>query len=249
MGAIATVSLRDFDRGMIESLGANLISFTIDGDERQAYALTVDGLKPNLEYYGHHVPVFFSTPEDVFQPFRYPCVVVRRNDLRAAFDRSPYYGFQRVPAPDARPVAIAAGNGVLRGYDKYVSAAIPVPFDIGYDLQIYARTQATGLILLNRILQTCRPPFFSVAIYDSLGDRRLYDAGEVTIASNNELADVADRTIAWTISFDVRGELDLQDQQIEDNIVTTLPNIGVQVTTMVANLTLNTRLRINTRVL
>lgn len=249
MGAIATVSLRDFDQGMIESLGAKLISFTIDGATRQAYALSIDGLRPNLEYYGQHVPVFFSTPEDVFQPFRYPCVVVRRNDLRAAFERSPFYGSQRVPAPDAKPVAIAAGNGVLRGYSKYVTAVLPVPFDIGYDLQLYARTQATGLVLLKRILQTCRPPFFSVAIRDSLGDRRLYDAGEVTIASNNELSDVADRTIAWTISFDIRGELDLQDQQIEDNIVTTLPNIGVQVTTMVANLNVNARLKINTRVL
>ena len=49
MGAIATVSLRDFDQGMIESLGAKLISFTIDGAERQAYALSIDGLRPNLE--------------------------------------------------------------------------------------------------------------------------------------------------------------------------------------------------------
>lgn len=249
MGAIATVNLRDFDRGVIESLGSELISFQVDGAMRQAYALDVPGLRPNIEYYGPYVPVFFATPEDVFQPYRIPCVVVRRNDLRAAFERSPFYGYQRTAAPDARVVRVPAGDKVLTGSSKYVTAALPVPFDIGYDLQVYARTQNTGITLLTRVLQTCRPPYFSVAIYDSLGDRRLYDAGEVNIASNSELADIADRTIAWTISFDVRGELDLEAQHTEESIVTSLPNIRVQVTTQVLNLSVNARLNVNTRVM
>lgn len=226
---IGQVSLKDFDRGVIESLGSQLIEFSVDGTVRQAYALNVKGITSTVPYYAPYVPVFFSTPEDVFQPYKLPSVVIRRNDLSPAFDRAPYYGYQRVAAPNAAPVRIAAGNKVLSGYSSYVSQTLPTPFNISYDVQVYARTQNMGIILLTRMLQSCRPPFFTVDVFDSLGEKRSYDAGEVVVSSNSELADIADRTIAWTISFDVRGEIDLDAQTVEDSIVTNLPNLQVQV--------------------
>lgn len=235
---------------MIESLGAELISFEIDGATRQAYAITVDGLTTTVPYYAPKVPIFFSTPEDVFQPYKLPCVVIRRNDLVPAYDRAPYYGYQRVPAPDAKLVKVNIGGKIVEGYNKYVTRVLPTPFNISYDVQVYARTQNTGIPLLTRVLQSCRPPYFSVEVFDSLGERRLYDAGEVAVSSASELADIADRTISWTISFDVRGELDLEAQKTEDSIVTTLPEVNVQVANVnlsVINLSLRTNLLVNTK--
>lgn len=242
MGVISTVGLKDFDRGIILSLDSQLIDIQIDGDTRQAYVLKVDGLATNLEYYAPYVPVFFTTPEDVFQPYRLPCIVIRRNDLTPAFDRSPYYGLQRTSAPTAKKVLIPTTNGVRTGYNKYVSAELPTPFDIAYDVQMYARTQNTAIPLLMKLLQVCRPPFFSVAVFDSVGDKRQYDAGEVSVSNGSELADIADRTISYTISFSIRGELDLVPQTTESNIVTALPNIGIQVTTIATNVAVNARL-------
>jgi hypothetical protein len=241
---IGSVTLKDFDRGVILSLGAELISFEIDGATRQAYAIDVGGLVTTVPYYAPKVPVFFSTPEDVFQPYKLPCVVIRRNDLTPAYDRAPYYGYQRVPAPDAKLVRLNYGGKIIEGYDKYVTRVLPTPFNISYDVQVYARTQNTGITLLTRILQSCRPPFFSVEVFDSLNERRLYDAGEVAVSSASELADIADRTISWTISFDVRGELDLEAQKTEDSIVTTIPEINVQFANL--NLNLNTNLSLKT---
>lgn len=248
LAAIGSVNLKDFDRGVIESIGAELISFEIDGATRQAYALTVEGLTTTVPYYAPKVPIFFSTPEDVFQPYKLPSVVIRRNDLVPAFDRAPYYGYQRVPAPDAKLIKLNAGGKVIEGYNKYVTRVLPTPFNISYDVQVYARTQNTGIPLLTRILHSCRPPFFTVGVIDSLGERRLYDAGEVAVSSASELADIADRTISWTISFDVRGELDLEAQQTENSIVTNLPEINVQVANVnlsVLNLNLVTNLLVN----
>jgi len=242
MGVISTVGLKDFDRGMILSLGSQLIDLQIDGDTRQAYVLKVNGLETNLEFYAPYVPVFFTTPEDVFQPYRLPCVVIRRNDLTPAFDRSPYYGYQRTSAPTAQKVMIPTNSGMLTGYNKYVRAELPTPFDIAYDIQMYARTQNTAIPLLMKLLQVCRPPFFSVAVFDSVGDKRQYDAGEVSVSNGSELSDIADRTISYTISFSIRGELDLVPQVAENSIVTALPNIGIQVTTIATNVAVNAQI-------
>ena len=64
-----------------------------------------------------------------------------------------------------------------------------------------------------------------MGIYDSKGDLRQYDAGEVSVSDASELADLADRTIGWVISFEVRGEIDLVAEKIENDIVTSYPNV------------------------
>jgi len=55
------------------------------------------------------------------------------------------------------------------------------------------------------------PPSFIFKVIDSLGDVREYDALEVSVSETSELADIADRTVAWTISFTVRAAIDLHD--------------------------------------
>jgi hypothetical protein len=228
MPTIGTIGLRAFDQGLVETLGARLYPMVVDGAERQVYAVDLPGVASSVEGYGGKVPVFFALPEDVYQPYKLPCYVVRRSDLTPNFARHPWYGYCRTHPDDAQKIVVnhPTQRGVYReGWSKYTTQRIPYPFDISYDLQVMARRQMNGIRMLTRALQTCRPPFFTMECYDSIGDKRLYDSGEVAVSSTSELADVADRTIAWTISFQIRGELDLETVATEDDIVTQVPSL------------------------
>ena len=68
--------------------------------------------------------------------------------------------------------------------------------------------------MLHYALRHFLPPSFIFKVIDSLGDVREYDALEVGISETSELADIADRTVGWTISFTVRAEIDLHDPVI-----------------------------------
>lgn len=242
------IGLTDFDRGVVVTLGGELVDVEVDGDIRQMYALQCPGLRElpdqanmpedlrQIPYLPDgYVPIFFAHPEAVFQNYILPCVVVRRTNLSPNFERAPWFGYQRVPALDANPVAVRIGPGgqdFVHGFDKYVSRWNPVPFDIGYEVQVLARLQLDAVPLLTCVLRRTRPPWFSVAVFDDGGCRRLYDSGPVEVTDISELVDVADRTIGWTISFDVRGELDLHDSAVYENtpgtdagVVTGLPEI------------------------
>ena len=217
MPTLGTVSLRDFDRGLIETFGSVLIPFAVDGGVRQVYAKQVDGVTTNVPQFNGMVPVFFAYPEDVFQNHRIPCFVFKRTSLASAFDRAPWYGYERVPSATANPLSVQVGNTTLNGYDSYVSKWNAVPFNIGYDVQIMARTQGDGLKMLMSALKVFRAPFFTTRVTDSIGDVRGYDTGEVTMSESSELSDIVNRMISWTVTFEVRGELDLESEH-ESNV-------------------------------
>jgi len=247
MAEFGTIGLTDFDRGVVTSLGSELVNVTVDGDTRQHYAIDCPGLAEypdddnmpqELRAIPHfpdeHVPVFFMFPSDVFQPYILPCITVRRGDLTPAFDRAPYWGHQRKVASDANPVRIKVGHDkFLEGYDKYVEKWNPIPWDIAYEVQVLARLQLDAVPLLNCILQRVRPPWFSVAVLDDQNCKRLYDAGDISISDVSELADIADRTIGWNISFTVRAELDQDAEVVRANggapgtpgVITALPEV------------------------
>lgn len=230
MPSIGTIGLRAFDQGIVETLGAQLYPMEVDGTSRDVYAVDMPGVTSTVEGYGGKIPVFFALPEDVYQTYKLPCFVIRRNDLAPAFDRSPWYGYQRTWSEDANELIVkhpTIRGAYKQGYDKYITQRDPYPFNISYDIQVMARRQTNGIRMLTRALQTCRPPFFTMACYDSIGDKRLYDSGEVAVSSASELADVADRTIAWTISFEIRGELDLETVQTETDIVSAVPSLSI----------------------
>jgi hypothetical protein len=231
MPVIPTIGFAAYDVGVIRALGGKLIEINLGQPEgvRQAFAVTVPGVTTNMELYAPHVPVFFSTPEDVNQVYRLPCFVVKRRDPTPAFDRAPFYGFDRVPAPDAKPVTAVINGRQVTGYDKYVTLSAAVPMNMGYDVQVNARSQRVGLQLLQYALSAFRPPYFTVGAIDSSGVERYYDAGEVSVSDNSELADIANRTISWSISFDVRGEIDLAAEHVEDAIVTSLDAVRIRV--------------------
>jgi hypothetical protein len=65
--------------------------------------------------------------------------------------------------------------------------------------------------MVSHVMKKMRPPYFNFKVVDSLGDVREYDAGDMSYSNASELADIADRTAAWTLSFTVRGEIDTFD--------------------------------------
>ena len=223
----ATVGLRNFDLGLIATtMKGTLIDYNVDGGTRQVYAKEIPNLNCGDSVFGNKIPIVFAFPEDVYSTYRLPTYVVTRTSLTPAFDRAPWFGYQRKPTSDALPVTVQNpqdSTKTLTGYSKYVSKWNAHPFNIGYDVKVLGRTQAEGQMMLIDALKIFRPPFFTFGLLDSHGDLREYDAGEVSISETSELADVGDRSVGWTISFEVRGELDLVAEQIDDHPITNYP--------------------------
>ena len=215
MSSIATVGITDFDRGVVTTIGGKLIDIQVDNGTRKAYAVTVDGVKSKRPQYNGDVPVFFSFPEDVFQPYVLPCFVVKRGEPTPAFERSPWWGWIRRPSEGALKFKVNVFGKEVEGYSSYDTAWKPVPFNMSYDVTVMGRTehQAIGM-LMHLLSKGFRPPYSSVEVYDSNGDRRLYDAGPISISDSSELSDVANRVISWIVNFEVQGELDLMGQDV-----------------------------------
>jgi len=226
MATLYTIDLRAFDKGVFETLGASLADYTVDGETRKVYGREFPGLQTNIDGMGGRVPYFFAMPEDVYQSFVLPCVLIRRTSMTTAFERSPYFGYERVPDVNANPITVTRPDGtVLQGFDKYAQKITSTPMNIGYDVQIFARTQRDFLIIFQNLMMGMRPPFFTFGAVDTGNCRRLYDAGPVTIADSSELSEVGDRTMSATISFEVQGEIDYRYENNSLPPLTDLPNI------------------------
>jgi hypothetical protein len=206
---IGTVNLRDWDTGVQLTLDSEIVTYPVDGDTRSVYAVRVPGVNSNLDHLDGRVPVEFFAPEDSYQDFLLPCLTIKRNDMTPAFDRHPWYQWvARGPAKGAKEIVLPDGR---RGYDRYENQWRGTPFDISYDVQIMARRQQESNLMLQYVLRHFLAPSFIFKVVDSLGDVREYDAVDISVSETSELADIADRTVGWTISFTVRAEIDLHD--------------------------------------
>lgn len=206
---IGTLSFRDWDEGCVRRLNGELFQYEVDGAQRGIYAARVPGVNSGLREVEGAVPIKFLNPEDVFSHYRLPLFAFRLNSMSPGFDRKAWYGIScRAPAPDAKKIVLPSGK---EGYDKYRQQWRPVPFAFSYDLMVMARLRNESMLMLTYALRNIRPPGFVFRVVDSKGDVREYDAGEVEVSNTSELADIADRTIAWTISFTAYGEVDLED--------------------------------------
>ncbi len=138
--------MTDFDRGVVESLGSELVDIKVDGDVRQAYVLPCPGLieypdsdnlpeelRPMPTFPTGTVPVFFVHPEEVFQPWIVPCIVVRRGDITPNFTRAPWYGYQSTGVTGAPQVAVEINGVWVSGPSQKVYKWNPTPFDFGYE--------------------------------------------------------------------------------------------------------------------
>lgn len=209
MTILGTVGLRDWDTGLWLTLGGEIAHYTVDGDSRAIYVVTIPGVESGLDHLNDRVPLHFGTPEDVYQKYVLPCFVAKRSSLTPAFDRHPWYQWvARAPAKGANKITLADGTV---GYDRYENQWRATQFDIAYDVNIMARRQQESVLMLQYALRHFLAPGFVFKIIDSLGDVREYDAVDLSVSETSELADIADRTVGWTISFTVRAELDLHE--------------------------------------
>lgn len=230
MATLSTITLRAYDLGLFETLGAVLYDYTVDGETRKVFARSIPGVSTNIPGLSGAVPFFFAMPEDVYQAFVLPCVLLRRTSLTPAFERAPWYGYERAPDVTANPITITKPDGsTITGYDKYAEKAVSTPFNIGYDVQIMARTQSDFLMIFQTLMMTMRPPFFTFGAIDSLGELRLYDAGAVSVSDSSEITSIVDRTISATVSFEVQGEIDLRYENNTIPPLSSLPEIGTHI--------------------
>jgi hypothetical protein len=199
----ATVDPRAFDEAVVRAFGADIVTYTVDGTERRAFAVAVPGVQTPHAYLNGKVPVFWSAPDDPYQNHLLPSFVVRRTEVRPAYDRAPWYHTQQQQVGAS---VVAGGQWGPARREVKLGAR---PYDFPYDVQIFARLRNDANFMLHHFSCACLAPWFPLSVVDSVGDTRLYDTGDFNISDVSELADISNRSIGYTISFTVRGEWDL----------------------------------------
>lgn len=225
-----TVTLRSFDEGVIRKMGAVVVrTARTAGFGANYFIQNVPNLSQPTDHPG--VPVVFSIPDDVFEEYRLPVVVVQRQDIRPAMQRWHPGAWQyRVPALGASQFTFMGRTEATRTVLQFQA----VPFDFTYVIRIIARNrggaeqssprnQANALFMhLIRIYQ----PYCAVYVEDSVGDIRSYHA-TAEYGVEDEVLDVTARTIGFTIDLNIEGELDL-NQEVEFPSVQQYPTVQVE---------------------
>ena len=208
------VGVRDFDVGMVVTLGG--VIHKVGPEEIPGYYADVAGVEPAPGLPG--VQVVFGNPDDAFVNYLLPMIVVTRDDVAPAMSRwHPGTLKYRSPKPGAQLQTVAApGGGTVSGYGTMVQQETPIPYDIAYTLTIAherrgLKARESGLKLLHHVMKRCQP-YFWVGVVDSIGDQRIYTATAEAATSADELLDVSDRLISWTMGVSVEAHLDLLDE-------------------------------------
>jgi hypothetical protein len=123
----------------------------------------------------------------------------------------------------AQLTATGPGGATKTGYAASVVKPSALPFEITYTLSVLAHRRGltermSANALLNYVMYTYRP-YCVVRVFDTIGDERLYFATADAPSPMDEVIDVADRTIGWTISLAVEAELNLSDELELKNIL------------------------------
>lgn len=203
-----TVTLRSFDQGIVESLGAR-----VNGDK---YYVTVDGVELAPGEPG--IPVHFMYPEDMYANFRYPAFVISRDDISISFQRiHPFQAQYRAPAKTALPVKVQTPSGERSGFDRMSSRLDATPYDITYTINIYQSLRGgyggrkAANMMLDHVLRIF-PAYGQVFVPDSLGAYRSYEAFNEGIANLDDVAGVSERLIQFAVTVRVEAEYDLADE-------------------------------------
>jgi len=210
-GRTGMVFLRDFDEGVVRTMGSELIDVERDGETVQDYALRVDGVNGPDEY-GGYIPIIWQNPEDVFQNGFLPHVAVSRTSITQAMGRWQPGGREyMVRAATAQDRTIAATGGTIPSHVEIKRWAYP--YDITYEIHLRARLRWQA----DKMLRHVGRKFWAygqIYMRDSEGDERGYYAFQDSLDSLDEIADIADRLVGWTISLRCEGELDFNDPYI-----------------------------------
>lgn len=213
------VDLRCFDEGVILTMGGEIFN--------QNYYLDVDGVAPAPGLPG--VPITFGNPEDIFEKFKVPAIVIRRDDIFPAMNRwHPGAMKYRVPAAGAIPIIAKGFGGIKTGYSAYEEQAQAMPFDIFYTISIIGRHRG-GLDgrapeLLghsNRILShlmTRFTPYGSLMVFDKDNNFRTYEAFMEGSGMVDSTSEVSHRVAGFALNLRVEGELDHDDPRVSQSV-------------------------------
>lgn len=222
-----SVFIREFDEGVVRTLGAVLIG----EPDHQEYYLVIPNVSPPPGFPG--VIVTFAHPEDVFAKNYLPAVVVRRDDITAAMRRFHLGGeAYSAPADGALPISrMIPGVGTRTGWDKTEIRMQAEPNDLLYTVEIFCRSRGgvSGKREANEILRWVLSRFnayFALEVVDDIGDFRTYDGFREGISMLDDLADVAERVIGYAVTLRIEAELDISIPSTY-RTVTTVPELGV----------------------
>jgi len=204
------VTLRDFDQGLVETLGGRVI----DGQ----YYVTIDGVEPPPG--DPAIPVLFFFPEDMFSNYRFPAIVVTRDDISLATSRL-HPGMQqyRAPAKTGLPTKVQTPQGVVTYYTRTVQQAQATPYDITYTINLYSSLRGgfggrkAANAMLDFVLRKW-PVYGQVFVTDSLGERRSYEAFNEGVAALDDVATISERTIQFAVTVRVEAEYDLSPEVV-----------------------------------
>ena len=227
-GRTGTVFLEDFDTGLVTTFGAVLKIVTFDNEQVQDYAVQIPGVTGPDEYSGL-IPVIFQDAEDVYQDGFLPHIAISRSAITPAMSRWHPVG-KAYQVPSSVATMVTAQNGVV-GPSLNELKGYALPYDITYDIHMRARlrTQANNMLqYMGRHLWA----YGSLFLTDSEGDERGYVTYLESIDNLDEVVDFSDRTIGFTMSLRVEGELDFSDPII----LPTMRNANINVEKFVSSL-------------
>lgn len=229
---VGQVGLRNFDEGIVKTLRAEVSDGNYFIMDEGLFAVDPPPGQPG-------VPVTFAFPDDNYEHWRFPVIVIRRDDLSPAMNRwHPGMTTSRGPAQGAQPLEVTIPTGgltstVAQGFDRYEVAQQATPFDITYTISIMARYRGQGnkqqvgqavtgaaspKTQANRVLDyvlRIYPPYGAVWVQDSLGDWRTYSAFMEATSHLDQVSEVADRMIGFAVTVRVEAELDLADPKVQ----------------------------------
>lgn len=212
-----SVFVDDFDVGLAETLGSELVTRTIDGEAVQEYALLCDGVTGPPEYDGL-VPVFMGEPEPAYAEQLLPQIVIIRSSIEPDMARWHAQGFEyQVAALDAVDNDVPGSE--TKNPSKIEIKRYAFPFTIPYDVHLRTRHQVTS----DRLLKKVGKVFWAygqIRLRDSEGHERGYYAFMETISSLNEVLDVTDRLKGYTLSLRTEAELDFRDPAVARTVHT-----------------------------
>ena len=217
------VYLDDFDRGVIETLGATVEEYDGPrGSKLRAHFWKLPSVQSPPGYPG--VPVILGPAED-YHRYKIPYILVVPSNPQAALQRwHPGMIEYRAPAPGARPLTVAGRTG----FDRYVEKQQAHPFDLPYTLSIITKRatmpQASsrgpdhgpvGRVeggssnqLLTEVLRVY-PAQFGMNVLDSAQDYRTYSGSMTGISRTDRTNEPGDRVMGYDVSIVIYGELDL----------------------------------------
>lgn len=222
------VFLRNYDQGVIETLGGYIGLMNPDGSPaslsgggsvssslcattacKKNYFIDIPAAKPSK------VPVIFNKPLPTFENKFLPSFLVTRGDATPAMQRWHSIGATQYRVGVGAVTEVVLANGqTVSGYEEYEQLVQAMPFDIPYTITAMARYEREAVAMLKKLLSVYKP-CSRILVKDSLCSIRSYTVwNENGFSDISEIIDINDRMKGYSVDIRVEGELDLNDPEI-----------------------------------